>query len=257
MAEAASRASFRFSLSVGLIPLDIKAYSMTAEGGIGRKMFVDGDHPVGVVNIDKTTGEIVSSDQIVKKFELPDGRMVEISDDELAEITGGLSGVSAELLRIVPWQSIDEIGEVYPLNHYVVRPGSPAASKPLAVILEALGSSAQALEFRLINRGKENLAYLLGSGQMFFSEWPENVRDEVKAPPTVLVNEAQLDLAVKLLDLLSGEQKPATPVFRQRLIEYATKKADGVVDDQQPVDTAAQVKDLMELLNRSVEKAKS
>lgn len=247
-APAASRPSFSFKVQMGLVDITLSAYSLLDSKTVQRRMFTTSGNPVGVQNFDKETGAILFADDIVKKFELPDGSWVELSD---AEIEAALSDSGTEVLAVAPVSSID----MEYFEFYVVRPGKDS-NKPAQLLLQALNDLERAMLIRIVNRGRERLGVLFGDGYLSIGPWRDEIRQPPKPAVPVTLSQAEREMAAVILNSM-----PTVPdgeldsILYGKVVEYAQAKNDGLAQqaEQPSVSPSA---DLMELLKASVEAAK-
>ncbi|WP_406100954.1 hypothetical protein OG698_01660 [Streptomyces sp. NBC_01003] len=73
-------------------------------------------------------------EEVGRGWELPDGRLVPLTDQDLARLPPATRHV-VEVFGFVPGQAIDPIA--YSRPHYV-GPGGPQADRPYALLVEAL-----------------------------------------------------------------------------------------------------------------------
>ena len=81
------RAIWKGTISFGLVTIPVGLFSAVAQRDISFHL-VDGRDlsPVRNKRVNETTGEDVPWESIVKGFDLPDGRRVIMSDDEITGV---------------------------------------------------------------------------------------------------------------------------------------------------------------------------
>jgi DNA end-binding protein Ku len=239
----------------------IKAPETLRHGFVKRK---DEYHETGSRPYDKVTGQTINRDEIVRMAETEHG-WVELTDEELenAVTEAGCVKGEAEIVRCVP---LEAIGKIYLPETYLhvrgatVKKGRTkmrvaAIDKALALLLDALAQKKSAAIFRV----GEKWAALLPDGRMARLRFA----DEVRQAPVLtkpMVSEAEVAMAVKLLDTLPDEPLVLRDDVGIKVQEYLSAKAGGsaVVPDEADFDDfteAAEVVDLMAVLEASVEAA--
>jgi DNA end-binding protein Ku len=194
----------------------------------------------------------VDDQDIVKGFETYD-RVVILDPDDLKDLAAASSRI-IEVVRFIP------IGDVDPVHYekpYILEPGR-AGARPYLLLREALIRSGRAALATVTLRQRETLAILRPRGEslvMHTMRWPDEIRTpQVNVPGEAV--EAELDLAMTLIDAMSGPFEPEaySDDYQQGLQELVEAKLKGEEIPHRPVPVpTGQVINLMEALQKSVE----
>ena len=267
-AAPASRASFKLTLSFGLVQIPVQAFILTDDGAakITRTSHSPEGNPVGHRPYDKVTGEVLNRSEITMKYTTANGALVDLSDEEIAIASGSQEQVETIIVQ-KPLDGISAVMEFdLPYEYYEIRPVA-GAEKALKLFLHAMESlNAEAL-IRFTVRGRERLGVLsaaghVGHGLLSILHWEEEIRPETQ-PISVSTTEAESILAKKLVEslMVTLDEVPAD-AFKSRLAKqveaYAASKAEQGPDEEMlPTSTVKSVEDLMSLLLQSVQNAKT
>jgi DNA end-binding protein Ku len=205
-------------------------------------------------------GEEVPYSDIAKGYELPDGEMVVLDDDDFANLPIS-SSRAVEVLSFVPAEQIDAVQMGKP---YYCDPTGDA--KPYVLLRDALDNAERVAIVKVALRQRERLAVLRPREGVLVMQtllWPDEVRaakldflDE-----DVTVRSQELTMAESYISALSADFDPDefSDHYREALEEVIEAKVAGreiVTPEEQP-ESSGQVVDLMEALRRSVAEAKS
>lgn len=263
LAEPSSRGT-NLTLSWGLVNMNLKVFGGTADAATHRSQFSPAGNPVGYTNVDKTTGQPVTADQITKKALASDGATwVPLSDAELAQIfadTGLAAKSAATVDTLVPVEAIGTVYAVDSIGYLRAAPiksgkasvPNPAMDKALALFLAALEHRGKAALVRI----GEKWAAILPDGRFAKLCFAEAIR---QAPPlaTPDLSERELELALGIIDSI-GEGLPVLhDDVGARIRAFVDAKAAGkAAPVAAPVAAEPEVIDLMAALEASVAAAK-
>ncbi len=193
--------------------------------------------------------------EIVKGYEVSEGRYVVLEDDELK----AAAGPGSRLIELGEFVPTDDIDPVFFVKTYYL--GSQDAGKDAYRLLhDALGKTGRAGIGRWVFHNREYLVAVraldgaLGMHTMRFHD--ELVPSEDLDIPTPSKNPSsrELDMAGKLLESLQAKFDPTAfeDTYRERLLAYIEAKAKGKLDKlAQPTD-AQEPGDLMAALQASL-----
>jgi len=260
LAPAPSRSTATVTIAWGIITIPLSLYSATEETRVARQERSEAGNPVGRVSVDKVTDERIDP-RTVRKVVVTDSGDVELTDDEIAAVTGSPTGV-AEIVGLI---DAADIGFAYmPVKLYQARPkrekGKPAAAdKAFALLMAALAKNDQAAIVKVTIRGAiAHYAALTAEGNLMVLAYADAVRKELPMPEAA-ISDKEMDMASALLDAIgpvSGELRDETS---QKIGEYVATKASAggerptVATPVEPVG----VDDLMASLEASVAAAKA
>lgn len=216
--------------------------------------------------VDAQTGEEVAYDDIVKGYELGDGRHVILDKEELDALDPKASR-EIELLDFVDASDIDPI---YFSRPYYLAPANESAGKPYRLLVEAMREADKVGIARFVMRSKEYLAALrtieTEDGEPVLVANTMNYADEVLDAGKVdglewadaEVSDRELQMASQLIASLESEFDPDRyeDEHQRRVLELIEQKAAGErITAPATEEEPAQVIDLMEALEQSLQQA--
>ncbi|WP_411121797.1 Ku protein [Streptomyces sp. x-19] len=252
------RSIWNGSISFGLVTIPVKTYSATdrtSSVSFVRIHEKDGA-PIQYRKVCELDGREVPNEEVGKGYQPPgDDAVVPITDEDLSR----LPMPTAKTLSIL---SFVDPGEIDPLQldkAYYLGPNGASATKPYALLREALEHHAKVAIGKVAMRGRETLAMLRahdGALLMHTLLWPDQIRSaDGVAPEAVTVRENEMKLAETLMDAL-GELDPAElhDDYREAVEELVAAKREGGTPAAPDTSAApgAQVIDLTAALERSV-----
>ncbi|MYT15088.1 DNA end-binding protein Ku [Streptomyces sp. SceaMP-e96] len=255
------RSIWNGSISFGLVTIPVKTYSATdrtSSVSFVRIHEKDGAQ-IQYRKICELDGEEVPNEEVGKGYQAPgDDAIVPITDEDLSR----LPMPTAKTLSILSFVDPDQIDPLQMDKAYYLGPNGAAATKPYALLREALEDHRKVALGKVAMRGRESLAMLRahnGAIVMHTLLWPDQLRPVTGvAPDEVELRENELTLAETLMDSL-GELDPAElhDDYREAVEELVAAKLEG-----EPVAPAAsgtsgaQVIDLTAALEKSVRAAR-
>jgi DNA end-binding protein Ku len=257
-----AKALWTGSISFGLVNIPIRLYPATSSHQLEfHQLDSKTRKRVRYRRVIEGTNEEVPYKQIVDGYEVSKGKIVILTDEEMAAAEPKKSR-TLDLEDFVPLDSIDPIA----WNHtYYVGPDQGAgAQKAYAVLREAMKQTKRVGVGRLVMRSKQYLATLrpFGKGMaletMFFDDEIRELSSVPGAETQVAVSPREVDMARKLVEALSGDWHHAKykDTHRDQLVSLIKQKAKGkVIEAEAAADTGGgKVIDLMEALKQSLGK---
>lgn len=259
-----ARPTWSGSVSFGLVTVPVELYTAVRPQTVRfRQLSRQTQAPVRQRLIDASTGEEVSRDDIVKGYELEDGRYVVVEPEELDE----LEPEASRLIRIQAYVEQDEIDPVFYDRAYYLAPDGEVARRPYQLLTEAMQQTDQVAIATFVMRNREYLAairardgILVLSTMHHAAEVMEpadlNLDLERGEPPS----DQELAMAEQLIGSMRTEFDPDAFPDRHRadILEYLEGKAEGRTVE---VDTGradrGNVVDLMAALEQSLQRARS
>ena len=255
------RSIWRGAVSFGLVSIAVKLYSATEDHDIRFHQVhkTDGGR-VKYKRVCSVDGEEVEYSDIAKGYELPDGQVVILTDEDFEQLP--LS--TRREIEVLEFVEQDEIDPIHFEKTYYLEPDGPAV-RPYVLLRDALENAGRVAITKIALRQRESLAALRvrdGVLVLHTMRWPDEIRkpDFGFLDEDVTVRPQELQMAEALIGSMSGEFDPTefTDDYRQAMEALLEAKASG--GEVQPVpeiaDTGAAVVDLMSALRRSVEKAR-
>ena len=204
------RSIWKGSISFGLVNIAVKLYSATEEKDVAfHQVHRDDGGRIRYKRICSIDGEEVAYNDIAKGFELPDGEMVVLTDDDLAELPL-TSSREIDVLQFVP---LDQVDPIYFSKSYYLEP-DPKATKAYVLLRDTLEDSGKVAIVKVALRRREALATLRVREGVITMEtmlWP----DEIRKPEFGFLDEspeirkAELAMAASLVDSLAGDFDPS------------------------------------------------
>lgn len=255
------RAMWKGSISFGLVTIPIKLYAATETKNVSfRQVHAEDGGRIQYKRICSVDGEEVSFSDIAKGYELANGDMVVLTNEDLSELPLASSN-GIDVLEFVPLEAVDPI---YFDRGYYLEPDKGAA-KPYVLLRDALHKSGRIAIVKVALRQRETLALLRVWSDVLVLQtmlWPDEVRaaefdflDEDS--PTLRPEE--MSMAGMLIDSLSEEVfEPSNfhDAYREAVLELVDAKAAGATVAQPTKETTGEVVDLMAALQASVDSAK-
>lgn len=250
------------AVSFGLVTVPVRMYSATESHDLQfRQVRASDGSRVRYRRVAEADGEEVAYADIAKGYETPDGRMVVLTETDLASLPNRSSKeISVE--KFVPAEQIDPI---WLDRSYYLEPEKQAA-KQYALLLQALRDTDRVAVATVSVRQRMTMAVLRARGEVIVLQtllWPDEIRaadfDVLTDVPEPTKREvAMADLLVESLadDFDPDDYEDDYVKAVEELV--AAKVAGGeVAEPAEPEDTSGQVVDLLAALQASVERAKA
>src|SRR3954469_4022130 len=258
--EVGVRSIWKGAVSFGLVSIGVKLYSATEDHDIRfHQVHATDGGRVKYKSVCSVDGEEVEYNDIAKGFELPDGQLVVLTDEDFDQLPLGTTH-EIEVLQFVDQEQIDPIH--FEKTYYLEPDG--VATRPYVLLRTALENAGQVAITKIAIRQRESLAVLRvrdGVLVLHTMRWP----DEIRRPgfgfldEEVPVRPQELKMAEALIASMTGEFDPSqfTDDYREAMQALLEAKQSGGEVQQAPdtADDGGAVVDLMSALRRSVERA--
>ena len=258
------RTIWKGAVSFGLVHIPVALVPATTRSGIDfdwlDKRSMD---RVGYKRINKTTGEEIDSENIVKGVEYEKGHYVVISDEEIK----AAHPEATQTVDIVSFVDAKDISFLYIGTPYYLTPDR-RGEKVYALLRETLIQTGKVGIANVVLRNKQHLAVLMPLGKalvMNTLRWADEVRgiEYLELKDEALnadLNKRELDMAKRLVEDMTEEWDPTQfkDTFQDQIMELVETKAregrlEAVGGPEEAVDRrSADVIDLTELLKRSL-----
>jgi DNA end-binding protein Ku len=255
------RSIWRGAVSFGLVSIGVKLYSATEDKDVRfHQVHVTDGGRIKYRRVCSIDGEEVEYGDIAKGFELPDGDVVVLTDEDFDELP--LS--TRREIEVLQFVGQDEIDPIMFEKTYYLEPDGPAA-RPYVLLRDALENAGQVAITKIAIRQRESLAALRvrdGVLVLHTMRWPDEIRrpDFGFLDEEISVRPQELTMAEALIGSMTGEFDPTefTDDYRQAMTALLEAKQSGGQVQQVPdaADEGAAVVDLMSALRRSVERAR-
>jgi DNA end-binding protein Ku len=255
------RSIWRGAVSFGLVSIGVKLYTATEDHDIrfNQVHATDGGR-IKYRRVCSIDGAEVEYSEIAKGYELPDGQLVVLTDEDFEE----LPLASRREIEVLQFVDQDEIDPIQYEKTYYLEPDA-SATRPYVLLRDALENAGRVAITKIAIRSRESLAALrVKDGVMVLHtmRWPDEIRrpDFAFLDEDVAVRPQELQMAEALIGSMTGEFDPTefTDDYREAMAELLEAKQSG--GEVQPLpetaDSGAAVVDLMSALRRSVEAAR-
>jgi DNA end-binding protein Ku len=250
-----ARAIWKGTISFGLVNAPVAMYSAIDEQDLRFQLVHRKDMgPIGYQKVCKKEDKPVDADEIAKAYELDDGRLVLLEDEDFrAAETDAYHEI--RILDFVPHEQIDPI---YFERTYYLAPSDRAAEHVYALLAEAMSASGLAGVSSFIFRDREQLGCLrvmdgvLALEKMFFAD---EVRDPGEhRPKKQKLSQSELEMARELIDRMAGDFDPGKyeDTYRAKLLKVIRQKAKGKTVKVPERREPEQAPDLIEALRASL-----
>lgn len=258
-----ARAVWTGSISFGLVNVPVQLYSATESKQVHfHQLDRRSGERIRYRRVTEESEREVDYDDIVKGYELDDGRVVTITTDELKAAEPEKSST----IDIEDFVALDEIDPIYWNNTYYLAPDAKqkAAKKPYALLARAMRESGKVALGRFVLRNKEYLVTIrpVGDGMlaletMYFADEVRGAEDVAEIPKETDVSEREVAMARQLVEALTSEFEPERyhDTYRERVLELIERKAEGEPIEMPPPPERPQVIDLMDALQASMQRA--
>jgi DNA end-binding protein Ku len=255
------RSIWRGAVSFGLVSIGVKLYSATEDKDIRfHQVHATDGGRVKYKRVCSIDGEDVEYSDIAKGYELPDGQVVILTDEDFDELP--LS--TRREIEVLEFVDQDEIDPIHFEKTYYLEPEGPAA-RPYVLLRDALENAGQVAITKIAIRQRESLAVLRvrdGILVLHTMRWPDEIRrpDFAFLDEDISVRPQELKMAEALIASMTGEFDPSqfTDDYREAMTALLEAKQSGgeVQSVPEAEDTGGAVVDLMSALRRSVERAR-
>ncbi|KHL10529.1 DNA end-binding protein Ku [Mumia flava] len=170
------RAMWKGTVSFGLVSIPVRMYGATSTHDISfRQVRASDGSRVRFRRVAEADGETVEYSEIAKGYELPDGRMIILTDEDMAELPLPTKK-TVEVLEFVPLDQVDPI--LYNKSYYL-EPESKPGVKPYLLLREALESSEMVAVVKVTIGTREQMATIrVRDGVLTMSTllWADEIR---------------------------------------------------------------------------------
>ncbi|WP_262851318.1 non-homologous end joining protein Ku [Mumia quercus] len=258
------RAMWKGSISFGLVSIPVKMYGATSTHDISFRQVrrTDGSR-VKYKRVAEADGEVVEYSDIAKGYELPDGRMVVLTDEDMEQLPLPTKK-TVEVLEFVP---LDQVDPIFYNKSYYLEPDTNAGLKPYLLLREALESSEMVAVVKVTIGTREQMATIrVREGVLTMSTllWS----DEIRKPEFGFLGEdlelrpQEVKMAQSLVASMESDFDPDefSDEYEKALDELVEAKLEGNEVVSPAVGEGAEEKDnvvdLMSALQASIDRAK-
>ena len=250
------RAIWTGSISFGLVNVPVRMYSAIDERDVRFHLLHEKDDSrIGYDKVCKKEGKPIPDDEIVKGYEVSEGKYVYLTDEDLE----AAAGESYRSIDIQDFVDADEVDPIYFERTSYLGPAE-GAEKPYALLVRAMEESGLVGIVTYVMRDKQQLGCvrvrdgMIVLEKMFFA-------DEIRPtkgirPRKATVPKQELAMALDLIDRFRGPFEPEKyeDTYREALLEVIDRKRKGKdVHAEAEPERGEEPADLLEALRESVE----
>jgi DNA end-binding protein Ku len=224
------RAMWRGEISFGLVMIPVRLYSATEQRDVTFRQVhrTDGGR-IRFRRICSIDGEEVPYADVAKGYELPNGEMVVLTDEDMAELPLPTAH-GIEVLQFSPTEQVDAI--MWEKSYYTEP--EPNGVRAYALLRDALDRSGMVAVAKVALRQRESLAALRvrdGVIVLVTLMWPDEIRipDFEFLEEDVEVRSQELKMAASLIDSMTVDFDPSqyTDHYREAVEELVEAKVEG------------------------------
>lgn len=252
------------TISMGLVTIPVKLFSAVEDKDIKfRQYHKDCKTPISYKKVASCDDE-VTTDEIIKVFETPNGRVVEIKEEEINKLK---EEFELKTVSIIDFIKLSEIDPVYFDKTYYIGPDSGGA-KAYSLLSEILKKSKKIGLAKITIRSKQHLAAIRPYRNTIVLEtlhFPDEIRSIEGIPGIVTekgaLSERELQAGMMLVEQLTTTFNPEnyTDTYRtalEQLISDKVQNNDFIATGEQEPTEQKNVVDLMSALQASIDRTK-
>lgn len=243
MATVSTRTLWKGAISFGLVHIPVGLHSAIEDKRPKFRMLdQESGAPIGYKKFDKSTGEDVSKEDVVKGLEVDKGQYVTLTRDEIREALPK----STQTIEIEAFVKLEEVPLAFFNKPYYVSPISKG-QKPYALLRDVLRRTGRVGLGRVVVSTKQHLAIVAPQDKglvIALLRWAEEVRDMKGLP---LPGDAEA-IGLTEREMKMGEQlvlDMAEPWSPERFRDEFAEKVEALVEAKRKSGAITQVVELM------------
>jgi DNA end-binding protein Ku len=251
------------SISFGLVNVPVKAFTAVRDHDVHfHQLEKKSGARIRNRKVSERSGEEVDADDIELGFEIRKGRYVTFDKDEVRD----LKPESTRQVEVTDFVALEDVDPIYYDRTYWLGPAGDDGKRAYQLLLAAMEDRKRVAIGTVVMRNKQYLAAIRpldGALAMSTMRFADEVVDraEVDGVPTrkSKPEPKALKLATQIIDSLAGDWKPRQyhDTYAEELRKRIEAKDKGKeVVEPETAEPTADVLDLMEALEASVQKAK-
>jgi DNA end-binding protein Ku len=250
------RAIWTGSISFGLVNVPVRMYSAIDERDVRFHLLHEKDDSrIGYEKVCKKEAKPIPDDEIVRGYEVSDGKYVYLTDEDLE----AAAGESYRSIDIQDFVDVDDVDPIYFERSSYLGPAE-GAEKPYALLVRAMEDSSLVGIVTYVMRDKQQLGCLrvrdgmIVLEKMFFADEIRPTKGIV--PRKATVPKQELAMALDLIDRFRGPFQPEKyeDTYREALLAVIDQKRKGKdVHAEAEPERGEEPADLLEALRASVE----
>jgi DNA end-binding protein Ku len=224
------RSMWKGAISFGLVTIPVKLYTATEQRDVSfRQVHAKDGGRIHFRRVCSLDGEEVPFADVAKGYELPDGEMVVLTDEDLAH----LPLPSARSIEVLNFSPADQVDPILWNRSYYMEP-EPAGTRAYVLLREALDRTGKVAVTKVALRQRESLAALRSHDGVLVLEtmlWPDEIRaaDFPFIDEDVDVRAQELRMATSLVDSMTEDFDPGQyhDDYREALQQMIEDKVEG------------------------------
>lgn len=246
-------------IAFGLVAIPVKLVSATEEKDISfRQVHAEDGGRIKYKRVCSIDGEEVAYRDIAKGYEVDQGEMVILTDQDFAD----LPIASNKSVEVVSFVTADELDPLSFSRPYFIEP--TADPKPYVLLRDTLSETNRVAIVKVALRQRERLATVRPHGDLLVLQtmlWPDEVRQLTPSfsESDVTLRPQELEMASTYVDALTAEFDPSqfNDDYREALNAVVQAKISGseIVSTPEVEGTPSNVVDLVKALQASVDSA--
>ncbi len=255
------RSIWKGALNFGLVNVPVGLYPATQDKTIHFNQFEEGTSDrIRYKKVNERTGKEVSSERIVKGFDLGGGEYVLLSDEELESAEPKKS----HLIEITDFVDLDQIDPVFYRSTYYLAPEGEAANKAYALLRQVMREANKVAIGTVVMRNKEYTVAIRPDEQVLKLE-TLYFSDEIRSPDKELpglpdageVTDREVQMAGLLLESMESDWDPEkyhdTHRSKVEALIEAKRQGEDIVTNAESAPASTKVVDLMDVLSASID----
>ena len=250
------------TITFGLVSVPVNLFPANRESRVPLRMLSGNGTPLARRYASSTTGAELSSEAMIRGYEIEKGQFIEITDEELDRLAPEKSR-DIDLRRFVEQ---NDIPPMYFERSYFLAPAG-GSNKAYRLLAETMEQTSRAGIATFVMRGKEYLVAIIAENGVLRAE-TLRFSDEIRTPEDIGLPAPPKNAGAKVRDFekaikrLSSDKLPEDRLkdeSAERLLELARKKQakhQDVVETDAP-RKGAEVIDIMAVLQRSLGQARA
>src|SRR5271169_4508045 len=224
------RSMWKGAVSFGLVMIPVRLYTATEQKDIAfRQVHRDDGGRIRFRRFCSLDDTEVPYEDIAKGYELPDGEMVVLTEDDMAE----LPLPTTKNIEVVQFCPADQLDPILFNKSYYVEPEA-AGTRAYSLLRDALEESGKIAIAQVALRQRESLAILRVREGVLVREtllWPDEIRtpDFGFLDDNVEVRPQELRMAESLIDSMTVDFDPDEyhDSYREAVQELVAAKTEG------------------------------
>jgi DNA end-binding protein Ku len=256
------RSMWKGAVSFGLVMIPVKLYTATEQKDIAfRQVHREDGGRIRFKRFCTVDDQEVPYEDIAKGYELPDGDVVVLTEEDMAELPLATTK-SIDVVQFCPTEQLDPI--LFNKSYYLEP--EAVGIRAYCLLRDALEQSGRIAVAQVALRQRESLAVLRARDGVLVLEtllWPDEVREPAFGflDDNIEVRPQELRMAASLIDSMTVDFDPDEfhDGYREALQELVAAKTEGreVMQPVEAVAEAGEVTSLADALRASLAAAKS